>query len=119
MPSFDVRPMVTLTNGNDVSLAANVSWQHKDNELSVRVADTCFKDGVSTNGLSLGVKNDRMQMIYYVVSYLKLHGTCICLICHIGYGSSKTWVSERAIEHTSNIVMMPLSCRLTTLLTSN
>lgn len=65
MPSFDVRPIITLTDGGkDVSVAAQLSWQHKDNTLGVRVSDSCFKDGVSTNGLSLGIKNDRLEAIY-------------------------------------------------------
>lgn len=68
MPSFDVKPIITLSDGaKDIQVAALVSWQHKDNELRVRLSDTMFKDGVSTNGLRLGVKNDRFELDYDMV----------------------------------------------------
>lgn len=36
--------------------------------VQVRVTDTMLKEGVGLNGLSLGVKNDRFDFAYDVVS---------------------------------------------------
>ena len=37
-----VRPMITLTNGQDVTAAANVKFMHNDNEVNVGTPLTCL-----------------------------------------------------------------------------
>jgi len=69
MVKVDVRPMLTVAQGNDVSAACNFKFNHNDNEINVRISDTMVKDGVSTDGLSLGVKNDRFDIIYDVANH--------------------------------------------------
>eukprot|EP00890_Picochlorum_soloecismus_P004763 jgi/Picsp_1/5288/NSC_02650-R1_oep24_pea ame: full=outer envelope pore protein chloroplastic ame: full=chloroplastic outer envelope pore protein of 24 kda len=69
---FDVRPMITVggTGGaQDVSAACNVRFNHNDNEINVRLADTMVKDGLTTDGLVLGVKNDRFELSYDVANH--------------------------------------------------
>lgn len=66
---FSVRPALNIVNGSDVSARADVRWDHNDNQITVRVSDTMFKDGLSTNGLSVGVKNDRFDVVYDVTNH--------------------------------------------------
>ena len=40
-----------------------------DGDVQVLLADTMVKDGLTTEGLVLGVKNDRFEISYDVVSY--------------------------------------------------
>lgn len=35
MVKVDVRPMLTVTGGNDVSAAVNLRFNHNDNEINV------------------------------------------------------------------------------------
>jgi hypothetical protein len=84
--------------GKNVNVGAHLSFNHNDNELSVSfrfdlqsmpshsrshiagstppelaqlqvdVSESCFRNGVSADGLSLGLKNDRLEVHYDVVS---------------------------------------------------
>lgn len=69
MVKVECRPMLTISNGNDVAAACNFRFNHNDNEINVRVSDTMVKDGVSANGLSVGVRNDRFDVIYDVANH--------------------------------------------------
>jgi hypothetical protein len=66
---FDLRPELRVGNSNDVSAAVNVRFDHNDNEINVRLADSMVKDGLTTDGLRVGLKNDRFELNYDVSSH--------------------------------------------------
>jgi hypothetical protein len=65
---FDVKPVLTVggTSAQDVSAACNLKFNHNDNEINVRLADSLVKDGLTTDGLLVGLKNDRFELNYDV-----------------------------------------------------
>lgn len=65
MVSFDVKPQLTIKPNNDVSGTVKVSTNKWGNTFSVTVSDDMVKDGLSTNGLRLGVKNDQGLELEY------------------------------------------------------
>eukprot|EP00889_Picochlorum_renovo_P001513 jgi/Picre1/28543/NNA_003945.t1 len=68
---FDVKPVLTVggTSAQDVSAACNLRFNHNDNEINVRLADTMVKDGLTADGLVVGLKNDRFELNYDVAGH--------------------------------------------------
>lgn len=60
--------MLTV-NGNDVGASLNVAFTHNDNTVNLRLSDAASKDGINANNFSVGVTNDRFDVVYDVANH--------------------------------------------------
>lgn len=67
--TFDVKPQLVIRPDNSVSGTVRVSTSKWGNEFSATVSDEMVKDGLSTNGLQLGLKASQMEVEYRVDSH--------------------------------------------------
>lgn len=67
--SFDVKPALVIKPDNSVGGTVKLTTQKWGNEFSATLSDAMVKDGISTNGLRLGVKARNMELEYGVADH--------------------------------------------------